>query len=70
MILEIEAMSLFLGTLIIVCFCCLLLGIGVIMAGKPLAGGCGGKAPASSRCVVCPRRTSRRCKGNHPRGEP
>ncbi len=39
-------MALFLGTLLIVILCCLAMGIGLLLRGRPLAGGCGAEAPA------------------------
>jgi hypothetical protein len=52
-------METFLGTLLIVILCCLAMGIGLLLSGRPLAGGCGSKPPGSPRCAGCPRRDSR-----------
>jgi hypothetical protein len=49
-------MSLFLATLIVTLVCCLLMGIGLLLAGKPLEGGCGKTPPDLSRCAGCPGR--------------
>jgi hypothetical protein len=48
-------MALFLGTLLIVVLCCLAMGIGLLLRGKPLTGGCGGGS-AVAPCAGCPRR--------------
>ena len=45
-------------TLIIVILCCRAMGIGLLLSGRPLAGGCGGKLPGSPRCADCPHKTS------------
>jgi hypothetical protein len=47
-----------LGTLLIVILCCLAMGIGLLLRGRPLAGGCGSKVPGGARCAACPRRGS------------
>ncbi len=49
-------MALFIGTLIIIGLCCLAMGVGLIIDGKPLAGGCGNKPNGVSRCESCPNR--------------
>jgi hypothetical protein len=49
-------MALFVGTLIIVGLCCLAMGLGQIIDGKPLSGGCGNKPKGVSRCDTCPKR--------------
>jgi hypothetical protein len=49
-------MALFLGTLITVILCCLAMGIGLLLHGKPLAGGCRGGGSAIARCAGCPHR--------------
>lgn len=49
-------MGLFIGTLIIVGLCCLAMGIGQLIAGRPLAGGCGNKPAGTPRCESCPKR--------------
>jgi hypothetical protein len=48
----------FLGTLLIFILCCLAMGIGLLLRGRPLAGGCGSKLPGSVRCANCPHRGS------------
>jgi hypothetical protein len=48
--------NLFLGTLLITLASCLAMAIGLLLGGKPLAGGCGSKLPGSVRCATCPRR--------------
>ena len=53
-------MQVFLGTLIIVALCCLAMGLGLILTGKPLAGGCGKQPAGGPGCGACPKRT-----GNH-----
>ena len=58
MILEINWMSLFIGTLIIVVLCCLAMGLGQIIHGRPLSGGCGNKPKGVSRCESCPNRNT------------
>lgn len=49
-------MAMFLGTLLIMTLCCLLMGIGLLMRGRPLVGGCGRKPPGSPGCATCPNR--------------
>lgn len=49
-------MSLFIGTLIIVVLSCLAMGIGQIIEGRPLSGGCGNKPKGTPRCESCPKR--------------
>jgi hypothetical protein len=51
-------MALFLGTLLITILSCLALGIGLLLRGQPLSGGCGTRLPGSERCADCPRRRS------------
>jgi len=48
--------ALFLGTLAIFILCCLAMGIGLLLRGRPLTGGCGAKVPGSERCADCPHR--------------
>ncbi len=48
-------MALFLGTLLIILLCCLIMGLGLLLDGRKLAGGCGGKPPGSPGCADCPR---------------
>jgi len=47
-------MTVFLATLIGTIVCCLLLGLGLLLSGKPLEGGCGKAPPGLSRCAGCP----------------
>jgi hypothetical protein len=54
--------SLFITTLIVTIVCCLLMGIGLLLSGKPLEGGCGKTPPGLSRCAGCPN------KGRHEPG--
>jgi hypothetical protein len=49
-------MMTFIGTLIIVILCCLMMGLGLVFTGKPLSGGCGKKAPGTPQCRACPNR--------------
>jgi hypothetical protein len=51
-----DLMGLFLGTLIIIGLCCLAMGIGQLLDGRPLAGGCGNKPAGTPRCESCPKR--------------
>jgi len=62
-------MTIFFGTLIIVLFCCLAMGLGQIINGKSLSGGCGKKAPGSLRCGACPKRLRNKQPGNELKGE-
>ena len=50
-------MALFLVTLTIVITSCILLGAGLIVARKPLQGGCGHKPAGAPRCADCPNAT-------------
>jgi len=50
-------MSLFLGTLMVFALCGLGLGLGVLLGGAPLQGGCGRSVP---RCADCPGRNRAR----------
>jgi hypothetical protein len=52
-------MATFLGTLLIVILCCLAMGIGLLLQGRPLSGGCGSALPGGARCAGCPRRKCR-----------
>jgi hypothetical protein len=57
-------MPLFLGTLIIMLVCCLAMAVGLLLRGKPLAGGCGHHPEGLGRCATCPNRAAgapRRC---------
>ena len=47
-------MSLFLATLLVTVVCCLFMGVGLLLAGKPLEGGCGKTPQGLSRCAGCP----------------
>jgi hypothetical protein len=63
-------MSLFIATLFATIVCCLLLGVGLLLAGKPLQGGCGNKPPGVSPCAGCPNRERHEAgtcpnRGNH-----
>jgi hypothetical protein len=49
-------MSLFVTTLLVTIVCCLLMGVGLLLRGRPLTGGCGQKLPRALRCAGCPRR--------------
>jgi len=49
-------MEVFLGTLITVITCCIAMGLGLILSGKPLKGGCGSKLSEVTACVDCPNR--------------
>jgi len=67
--LGIDVMATFVGTLIIVGLCCLLMSLGLIFSGNPLSGGCGKKAPGTPRCEGCPKRGESRVRQNHHEGE-
>jgi hypothetical protein len=49
-------MALFLGTLLITILCCLAMGIGLVLHGRPFTGGCGARPEGSERCADCPHR--------------
>ena len=49
-------MRLFLGTVLIMFLCCLGLGLGQLLGGRPLRGGCNSGAPGGTRCAGCPHR--------------
>ncbi len=51
-------MAIFLGTLIIVGLSCLAMSLGLLVADRPLSGGCG-KKPS---CEACPRRRGSACE--------
>jgi len=56
-------MEVFLGTLIIVIACCIAMGLGLMLSGKPLKGGCGSYLSESTACVACPNRGKKKtCK--------
>lgn len=58
-------MALFVGTLIITFVCGAALGLGLILAGKPLAGGCGKRIPGKVSCHSCPNKMKKRfCRHN------
>ena len=46
----------FLVTLLIFTLCCAGLGLGLLLAGRPLRGGCGSHLRRGSRCADCPHR--------------
>ena len=62
-------MGIFLGTLIIVILCCLGLGAGWLLTGKPLSGGCGHKPGGAPRCADCPNKNRHRPAMTAPEGE-
>ena len=47
-------MSVFIGTLVVFALCCLLLGLGLIIDNRKLAGGCGHKPEGAPPCEGCP----------------
>ena len=49
-------MSLFFGTLLIFVLSGLAMGIGLLLQGRPLSGGCGSALPGGARCAGCPKR--------------
>jgi len=49
-------MQIFLGTVLIVVLCCLGLGLGQLLGGRPLRGGCASRMPGAARCAGCPHR--------------
>ena len=56
-------MEVFLGTLIIIITCCIAMGLGLILSGKPLKAGCGSQLSESTGCVACPNRGKKKtCK--------
>lgn len=52
-------MQVFLGTLIIVALSCLIMGLGQIITGKPLGGGCGKQGARGAACDACPNRAGK-----------
>jgi hypothetical protein len=58
-ILEIDAMTIFFVTLIIVGLSCLAMSLGLLIAGRPLSGGCGNSQPGAPNCASCPKRKPR-----------
>jgi hypothetical protein len=69
MILGNDAMTIFLGTLIIFGLCCLGMSLGLLVAGRPLAGGCGSKPAGAPKCAGCPKRKQARAAASKPEGE-
>ena len=61
-------MTVFIGTLLIVVLCCLLMGLGLLLQGKPLTGGCS-KSPGVPRCDGCPKRKARQAARKAIEGE-
>jgi len=59
----------FIGTLIIVILCCLMMGLGLVFTGKPLSGGCGKKVPGAPRCKTCPNRGKKIRQDEHLAGD-
>lgn len=60
--------SLFIGSLIVFALCCLALGLGTLLGGAPLAGGCGRARGAD--CLGCPNRErTGRCRRSGRGGE-
>jgi len=59
-------MEVFLGTFIIVTTCCIAMGVGLILSGKPLTGGCGSQIPKASGCMACPSRGKKKTCQGHP----
>lgn len=51
-------MLMFLGTLLIVTLCCVGLGLGLLLAGRPLRGGCSSHSKGEARCADCPHRAA------------
>jgi hypothetical protein len=49
-------MTMFLATLFATLVCCMAMGVGLLLRGRPLTGGCGQKLPESLRCAGCPNR--------------
>jgi hypothetical protein len=58
-------MSLFFATLLVTVICCLLMGVGLLLSGKPLEGGCGKAPPGLLRCAGCPNRGRHRSSHEH-----
>ena len=59
----------FIGTVIIVMLCCLMMGLGLVFSGKPLSGGCGKTVPGAPRCNTCPKRNRKIRKDEKLAGE-
>ena len=49
-------MGVFIGTVVVFAAAALLLGLGTIIDGRRLQGGCGHKPPGAKRCDECPGR--------------
>jgi len=49
-------MNLFITTFLVTVICCLLMGVGLLLSGKPLQGGCGKAPPGKLHCASCPNR--------------
>ena len=62
-------MATFIGTVIIMILCCLMMGLGLGVTGKPLSGGCGNKVPGAPRCKACPNRGKKIHQDEHLAGE-
>ena len=62
-------MALFLGTLLITILSCLALGLGLLLRGQPLSGGCGARLPGSERCADCPHRRAAEAGDGEPGGD-
>jgi hypothetical protein len=62
-------MAIFIGTLIIIVLCSLAMALGLLLAGRPLSGGCGSKPPGTPRCEDCPRRKSDESNDREVKGE-
>ena len=61
-------MTLFLGTLVIIGLSCLAMSLGVLLGGRPLAGGCG-KAPGAAQCEGCSKRRRHGAQETNAEGE-
>jgi hypothetical protein len=46
-------MNLFITTFLVTIICCLLMGLGLLLGGKPLQGGCGRTPSGAPRCDGC-----------------
>ena len=62
-------MSIFLVTLLITLACCLAMGVGLLLRGTALKGGCAGDHGRLGQCRDCPRRISGEPVGYSARGE-
>jgi len=61
-------MATFIGTLIIVILCCLMMGLGLVFTGEPLSGGCGKTVAGKPRCKTCPNRGKNTQQDKHLEG--